>query len=235
MFTTGWYMRLCRQILGPVAKAGLLTVLLTTLLALVLAGPLAAAPLRLMAFGDSLTHGYGLPAGETFPDQLEAALRADGLEVTVINAGNSGDTTAGGRARLDWALADRPDAVILELGANDGLRGLDPAATYDNLDAIMARLAAEGLPVLIAGMLAPPNLGREYGDAFNSVYPRLAEEYDAPLYPFFLEGVALQPKLNQADGIHPNAEGVAEIVRRIKPLVIALLADGAGPRRAAAN
>lgn len=184
----------------------------------------AAEPVRLMAFGDSLTHGYGLPAGETFPEQLEAALRADGLNVEVLNAGNSGETTAGGLARLDWALADDPDAVILELGANDGLRGLDPGATYDNLDAILTRLTEdEGLPVLLAGMLAPPNLGSEYGEAFNAVYPRLAKKHDVPFYPFFLEGVAMQPELNQSDGIHPNAEGVAEIVKRIKPHAIRLL------------
>ena len=182
-----------------------------------------AETVRLMAFGDSLTHGYGLAAGDTFPEQLEAALTAEGLDVLVINAGNSGDTTAAGRARLDWALADNPTAVILELGANDGLRGLDPAATYDNLDAIMDRLSAAGLPVLIAGMLAPPNLGREYGEAFNSVFPRLAEKYRVPLYPFFLDGVALVPELNQPDGIHPNAAGVAEIVRRIKPQVVELV------------
>jgi len=229
-------MRPCRRISASRAKALLLGGLAAALLATLSAAPATAAPQRLLAFGDSLTHGYGLPAGETFPEQLEAALRADGHDVTVINAGNSGDTTAGGRARLDWALADRPDAVILELGANDGLRGLDPAATYDNLDAIMARLTGAGLPVLIAGMLAPPNLGREYGDAFNAVFPRLAEKYAAPLYPFFLDGVAAQAKLNQADGIHPNAAGVAEIVRRIKPQVVALLADeAAAPRRAAAN
>ncbi|WP_193366888.1 arylesterase [Pelagibius marinus] len=194
-------------------------------LAVLVTGGAAAAeePLRLMAYGDSLTHGYGLAAGETFPEQLEAALKAEGLDVEVMNAGNSGDTTAGGLARLDWALADDPDAVILELGANDGLRGLDPQATFDNLDAIMARFTEEGLPVLIAGMLAPPNLGREYGEAFNAVYPRLAKKYDAPFYPFFLDGVAMEPSLNQSDGIHPNAEGVAEIVARIKPHVVRLL------------
>lgn len=197
--------------------------LLLGLLAAAPALPAAAEPVRLMAFGDSLTHGYGLPSGETFPEQLEAVLRADGLDVVVLNAGNSGDTTAGGLARLDWALADDPDAVVLELGANDGLRGLDPEATYDNLDAIMAKFTEAGLPVLIAGMLAPPNLGREYGETFNAVYPRLAEKYDAPLYPFFLEGVAMQRALNQGDGIHPNAEGVAEIVARIKPYVVRLL------------
>jgi acyl-CoA thioesterase-1 len=199
------------------------TAALLALLMLPAAVPAAAAPVKLMAFGDSLVHGYGLPAGETFPEQLEEALREEGLEVEVLNAGNSGDTSAGGRARLDWALADDPDAVILELGANDGLRGLDPQATYDNLDAILTRLKDEGLPVLLAGMLAPPNLGREYADAFNAVYPRLAKKHDVPLYPFFLDGVAMEPDLNQSDGIHPNAEGVAEIVERIKPHVIRLL------------
>lgn len=196
------------------------------LLSLVLvaaAAPAAADPVRLMAFGDSLTHGYGLGPGETFPEQLEAALRADGFDVTVLNAGNSGDTTAGGLARLDWALADDPDAMILELGANDGLRGLDPEATYANLDAMLAKLKDAGLPVLLTGMLAPPNLGREYGEAFNTVYPRLAEKHDVPLYPFFLDGVAAERALNQGDGIHPNAAGVAEIVARIKPHVVRLL------------
>jgi acyl-CoA thioesterase I len=207
------------------------------LLALATALPAAAEPLRLLAFGDSLVHGYGLPAGETFPEQLEAALRADGLDVSVINGGNSGDTTAGGLARLDWALADDPDAVILELGANDGLRGLDPAATYDNLDAMLTKLKDAGLPVLLAGMLAPPNLGREYGEAFNAVYPRLAKKHEVPLYPFFLEGVAAQRALNQGDGIHPNAAGVAEIVARIKPHVVRLLesAESLAERPASGN
>ncbi len=214
---------------GPAGWGGLLL----GLMLLVTDGTAAAAPARLMAYGDSLTHGYGLPAGETFPEQLEAALRDAGLDVTVINAGNSGETSAGGRARLDWALADAPDAVILELGANDGLRGLDPAATYDNLDAMLARLTSEGLPVLLAGMLAPPNLGREYGEDFNAVYPRLAEKHGVPLYPFFLDGVALVPELNQADGIHPNAAGVAVIVERIAPHVIRLLENADLARRGA--
>ncbi len=214
---------------GPAGWGGLLL----GLMLLVTDGTAAAAPARLMAYGDSLTHGYGLPAGETFPEQLEAALRDAGLDVTVINAGNSGETSAGGRARLDWALADAPDAVILELGANDGLRGLDPAATYDNLDAMLTRLTSEGLPVLLAGMLAPPNLGREYGEDFNAVYPRLAEKHGVPLYPFFLDGVALVPELNQADGIHPNAAGVAVIVKRIAPHVIRLLENADLARRGA--
>ncbi len=214
---------------GPAGWGGLLL----GLMLLVTDGTAAAAPARLMAYGDSLTHGYGLPAGETFPEQLEAALRDAGLDVTVINAGNSGETSAGGRARLDWALADAPDAVILELGANDGLRGLDPAATYDNLDAMLTRLTSEGLPVLLAGMLAPPNLGREYGEDFNALYPRLAEKHGVPLYPFFLDGVALVPELNQADGIHPNAAGVAVIVERIAPHVIRLLENADIARRGA--
>lgn len=197
--------------------------------------PAAAEPIRVMAFGDSLTHGYGLAPGETFPEQLEAALRDDGFDVTVLNAGNSGDTTAGGLARLDWALADDPDAVILELGANDGLRGLDPEATYANLDAMLAKLLNAGVPVLLAGMLAPPNLGREYGEAFNAIYPRLAAEHGVPLYPFFLEGVAAQRALNQGDGIHPNAKGVAEIVAGIKPYVVDLLKSEALAGRAAAG
>lgn len=183
----------------------------------------AQEPLRLMVFGDSLTHGYGLSAGEPFPDQLEVALQARDQEVTVINSGNSGDTTASGRSRLEWALADKPHAVIVELGANDGLRGLEPSQTYENLDAIVARFKQDGIPVLLAGMLAPRNLGQEYVDEFDSVYPRLAEKHDVALYPFFLEGVALNRDLNQADGTHPNKEGVAVIVSKILPHVEELL------------
>ena len=183
-----------------------------------------AAQIKLLAFGDSLIHGYGLDAGATFPEQLESALRAQGIDVRVINGGNSGDTTAGGRSRLDWALADKPDAVLIELGANDGLRGLDPGQTYDNLDAILTRLAAAKLPVLLAGMLAPRNLGTEYTQEFDSVFPRLAEKHGVPLYPFFLDGVALDPSLNQADGIHPNPAGVKILVERISPQVIDLIA-----------
>jgi acyl-CoA thioesterase I len=183
-----------------------------------------AAPVKLLAFGDSLIHGYGLDAGATFPEQLESALQARGFDVRVINAGNSGDTTAGGRSRLDWALADKPDAVLVELGANDGLRGLDPAQTYDNLDAILARLSAKKLPVLLAGMLAPRNLGAEYTQEFDSVFPRLAKKHGVLLYPFFLDGVALDPSLNQADGIHPNPAGVKVLVERIAPRIIELIA-----------
>ncbi len=184
----------------------------------------AGEAVRVTALGDSLTAGYGLPADETFTVQLEIALRAAGAKVTIANAGVSGDTTAGGLARLDWVMADEPELVIVELGANDGLRGLDPAMTYRNLDRILARLAAAGARVLLAGMYAPPNLGREYGEAFDTIYPRLAEKHGVALYPFFLEGVATDPALNQHDGIHPNAAGVAAIVERITPYVLALLA-----------
>ena len=184
----------------------------------------AAKETRLLAFGDSLTSGWGLAARDAFPAQLERALHAAGrTDVRVIASGVAGDTSAGGRARLAWSLADRPDAAIVELGANDGLRGLDPASTYDNLDAILTELKRRNIPVLLAGMYAPPNLGREYGRAFNAVYPRLAERHGVPLYPFFLDGVAVEPHLNQPDGIHPNEKGVAVIVERILPYVMKTL------------
>lgn len=195
------------------------------------APPAAAESLRILAFGDSLVHGYGLPAGETFPEQLEAALKRRGLAVEVVNAGNSGDTTAAGRARLDWALAEEPDLVLVELGANDSLRGIDPADTRRNLDDILTRLRARSLPVLLAGMRAPRNLGDEYAAEFDSVFPDLADKHGATLYPFFLDGVALDPALNQSDGIHPNRDGVAVIVENILPTVEAMvraLADGDG-------
>lgn len=183
-----------------------------------------AKEIRLLAFGDSLTSGWGLAARDAFPAQLERALHAAGRKnVRVIASGVAGDTSAGGRARLAWSLADRPDVAIVELGANDGLRGIDPASTYGNLDAILAELKRRGIPVLLTGMYAPPNLGSEYGEAFNAIYPRLAERHGVVLYPFFLEGVAVEPALNQPDGIHPNAEGVAVIVERILPYVMRVL------------
>jgi len=184
----------------------------------------AAAPATIVVLGDSLAAGFGLrDEGEAFPARLEAALMARGRAVRVINAGVSGDTTAGGRSRLDWALADRPDLVIVELGGNDGLRGIDPAVTLANLDDVLARLKAQGVRALLAGMLAPPNLGRAYGDAFNAVFPRLAERHGVAFYPFFLDGVAAERALNQPDGIHPNPAGVAVIVARILPAVEAAL------------
>ena len=190
-----------------------------------------AAELRLLALGDSLTAGYGLPQEDAFPARLQQALAERGYAVEVLNGGVSGDTTAGGLARLDWALADQPDAVLLELGSNDGLRGIDPASTRENLAAILDRLTAAGVPTLIAGMYAPPNLGPEYGEAFNAIYPDLAERYDAPLYDFFLEGVAAVPELNQLDGIHPNADGVKVIVEGIVPHVVELLETAMAERQ----
>lgn len=194
-------------------------------LALAAAGGAAAAeePQHLLVLGDSLTAGYGLPRAQAFPARLEAALKSAGRKVEVIDAGVSGDTTAGGLARLDWALTPTPDAAIVELGANDGLRGLDPKLTFANLDAILAGLKERRVKVLLAGMLAPPNLGRDYGDEFNAIFPRLAERHSVALYPFFLDGVAAVPELNQADGLHPNAQGVEVVVRRILPDVLKLL------------
>jgi acyl-CoA thioesterase I len=190
-------------------------------LALLASEPAAAQPLKILALGDSLTAGYGLPPGQGFAPQLERALKESGVEAQVIDAGVSGDTSAGGLARLDWALADAPDLVILELGANDMLRGVDPAETRANLDAILAKLREAGPRVLLAGMRAAPNLGPDYGGAFEGLYAELATKYDVPLYPFFLEGVATDPDLNLADGLHPNEAGVGEIVRRILPHVLA--------------
>lgn len=180
-----------------------------------------------MLFGDSLVAGYGLPAEDAIPANLEAALADRGIAATVLNAGVSGDTTAGGVSRLAWALADDPDFVVVELGANDGLRGIDPANTRQNLDTILSELDAAGVPALLAGMLAPRNLGPEYAAEFDALYPELAEKHDVPLYPFFLEGVALEPSLNQPDGIHPNAAGVDAIVERFTPVLIEAL-DAAG-------
>lgn len=181
---------------------------------------------RLVILGDSLTAGYGLMEKEAFPARLEAYLRKLGYAVEVEGAGVSGDTTAGGLARLDWSVGKDADAVIVELGGNDALRGLSPALTQENLRKIVHQLSARGVPVLLAGMWAPPNMGRDYADAFNAVFPTVAEEYDVPLYPFFLDGVAADPRLNQADMIHPNAAGVEIIVERIAPYVIALLELG---------
>ena len=184
-----------------------------------------AAPIKILALGDSLTAGYGLAQGDGFCPQLEKALRAAGRDVTVIDGGVSGDTTADGLARLDWTLADKPDVVIVELGANDALRGLDPAQAKANLAAILGRLRKQGYIVLLAGMKAPRNLGPEYDQAFDAIYPDLARRYGVALYPFFLDGVAAQPALIQADGLHPNPAGVAVIVKRILPAVEKVLAQ----------
>jgi acyl-CoA thioesterase-1 len=199
------------------------------LLFLTLTGATMAAPVTILALGDSLTAGFGLEASAAFPARLEEKLKAKGHDVTIVNAGVSGDTAAAGLARLDWALTEDIDALIVELGANDALRGLDPSQTESAMDQILAKAAARDLPVLLTGMRAPPNLGQDYTAAFDRLYTRLAEKHGAMLYPFFLDGVAAQPGLNQPDGIHPNGKGVDIIVERIMPSVENLV------RRAAKN
>lgn len=186
--------------------------------------PASAEPIRILGLGDSLMAGYGLPDDDAFPTRLEAALRAAGHDVRVINAGVSGDTTAGGAARLGWSLSEAPDAAIVELGGNDGLRGIPPEDTRRNLEAILTTLADKDIPVLFTGMLAPPNMGREYGDDFARVFEELAGAHDVVYYPFFLDGVAGDLSLNQPDGIHPNRAGVDVIVDRILPYAETLLA-----------
>jgi len=187
------------------------------------ASPVAARTIRLVVLGDSLTAGLGLPPGKAFPDRLQAALRARGLDVDVLNAGVSGDTAADGLGRYDWAVPANADALIVELGANDMLRGLEPEATKKALSAILDKAHAARLPTLIAGMRGAPNLGAEYDRAFDAIYPALAKDHDVALYPFFLDGVAGDSKLNQADGMHPTAEGVGVIVERIAPSVEEIL------------
>ncbi|MGB6908590.1 MAG: arylesterase, partial [Methyloceanibacter sp.] len=178
----------------------------------------------IVAFGDSLTAGYGLAQDQAFPAQLQRALRARGQEVKVVNAGVSGDTAVAGLARLDWSLPDDASAVIIELGANDALQGLDPQATKATLETIITQVQARGLPILLAGMEAPRNMGQDYVDAFGAIYPDLAARYDLLLYPFFLDGVALDNGLTLDDGLHPNAQGVARIVQGMLPQVEELLA-----------
>jgi acyl-CoA thioesterase-1 len=177
-------------------------------------------PIRILAFGASIVAGYGLNGPDALPAQLETALRARGIDATVINSGVSGETSAGGLARLDWALAEDPDLVIVDLGGNDALRGIDPKTMEANLDAIVARLQQEKRGVLIAGMLAPPNLGTDYAAAFNAVFRDVAKRHDVVLYPFILDGVVMDSGLNQEDGIHPNAAGVKVIVERMLPAVL---------------
>lgn len=196
------------------------------LLALTAVGA-AAAPVTILALGDSLTAGLGVGPAEAFPVRLEAALRAKGHDVKVINAGVSGDTAADGAARLDWALAEPVNAVIVELGANDALRGLPVAQAEQALDRLLAALAAKKLPVLLAGMRAPPNMGPEYQADFDGMYQRLAAKHGVLLYPFFLDGVAADPKLNQGDGMHPSPAGVDVIVARMLPSVEQLLGKAA--------
>ncbi|WFU72860.1 MULTISPECIES: arylesterase [unclassified Bradyrhizobium] len=183
----------------------------------------ATKPVKLVVLGDSLSAGLGLPGQEAFPIKLQKALQAKGITVDMTNAGVSGDTSSGGRDRLDWSVPDGTDGVIVELGANDALRGIDPDLTRKALTDIVARLKERKIPVMLCGMLAPPNYGAEYAARFNSIYPDLAKTFDVPLYPFFLDGVAADAKLNQADGIHPTAAGVDIIVGRIMPTVEAFV------------
>lgn len=189
------------------------------LAAFLLPAAAAAKPPLILVLGDSLTAGYGLAAADSFPVRLEAALARAGLAARVVNGGVSGDTTAGGLRRVDWLMVQKPDLVIVEFGGNDGIRGLDPRETGRNLDGIIARVRRHGARVLLTGMLAPPNLGREYGAAFDAVFPRLAKKHKVAFYPFFLDGVVAKPSLNLSDGIHPNAKGVSVIVERILPYV----------------
>jgi acyl-CoA thioesterase-1 len=210
-FGTGWW---------ALSAYGLLALIVN----LTAPGMARAAPLRILAFGDSLTAGYNLPPGQSFADQLEAALKAKGYDVTVIQGGVSGDTSSGGKARLDWVLGGaKPDHVIVELGANDALRGIAPEQTEANLDAILTNLQGKHVPVLLAGMLAPPNLGADYGKRFNGLYPALAKKHDVPLYPFFLDGVAAHPDLQLQDGMHPTVQGVGVMVKNMLPAITAWL------------
>jgi acyl-CoA thioesterase I len=207
-------------------------------LALIAAGPAlaqtpavnAARPIKMVVLGDSLSAGLGLLASAAFPERLEKSLRTNGIAVDMTNAGVSSDTSSGGRDRLGWSVPDGTDAVIVELGANDALRGIDPAVTRSALSDILTRLKARGIAVLLCGMIAPPNYGADYSARFNTIYPDLAKAFAVPLYPFFLEGVATDAHLNQADGLHPTAEGVDVIVRNILPTVQAFLRTISGQR-----
>lgn len=220
-------------------RAAALMLALAALSAAPLTASLAAAaasePLKVVALGDSLTAGYGLSASAAFPARLQKALAEHGIDAEIVNAGVSGDTASGGRDRLDWSVSDGTQAVILELGANDALRGVAPEVTRAALDDILTRLKARNIPVLLAGMYAGRNFGADYTEAFDRIYPELAEAHGVPLYPFFLDGVAGEARLNQRDGIHPTAEGVDEIVRRILPTVERFLRGVAESRLGSAH
>jgi len=189
-----------------------------------------AKPIKMVVLGDSLSAGLGLSASAAFPERLQKALKSKGIDADIINAGVSGDTSSGGRDRLDWSVPEGTRAVLVELGANDALRGIDPAVTRAALADILTRLKARNISVLLCGMLAPPNYGTDYSARFNEVYPDLAKSFGVPLYPFFLEGVATEARLNQRDGIHPTAEGVDVIVKNILPTVEAFLGTISGQR-----
>jgi acyl-CoA thioesterase-1 len=218
-------------------RAGLVHMLVLAL-ALAAAGTAVAetpadsgrTPVKMVVLGDSLSAGLGLPGPSAFPDRLQNALKSKGIDVDMINAGVSGDTSSGGRDRLDWSVPEGTQAVIVELGANDALRGIDPAVTRAALSDILTRLKARKISVLLCGMVAPPNYGSDYAARFNAIYPELAKAFGVPLYRFFLEGVASDATLNQADGIHPTAEGVDVIVKNILPTVQALVGTISGQR-----
>jgi acyl-CoA thioesterase-1 len=190
----------------------------------------AGRPIKMVVLGDSLSAGLGLSASGAFPARLQKALKTRGIDVDMINAGVSGDTTSGGRDRLDWSVPEGTEAVILELGANDALRGIDPNVTRSALSDILTRLKARKIAVLLCGMVAPPNYGADYSAQFNAIYPDLAKAFQVPLYPFFLEGVAADARLNQADGLHPTAEGIDRIVKNILPTVEAFVSTISGQR-----
>jgi acyl-CoA thioesterase-1 len=200
-------------------KAALLHVIVIAALAAGSGTAATAKTLQLVGFGDSLMAGYQLPQSESYTAQLERALKEKGHDVVIANAGVSGDTSAAGLSRVDWSVPDGTDGVILELGANDALRGISPNETEKNLDAIITRLKDRNIPVLLAGMIAPPNMGGDYGERYNGIYKRLAEKHDIALYPFFLDGVVTQPSLQLDDGMHPNAKGVGVMVERSLPAV----------------
>lgn len=211
------------------------TVLATVMMLVSTGADAASNPKKLLIFGDSLVAGYGLPPGVAFPDQLQDAFDQDNANIQIVNGGISGDTMAGGASRIAWSLADRPDAVVVVLGGNDALRGLSPENMNAQLDSIIAAIQDQGLPLLVAGMFAPANMGAEFGARFEQAFidaindARQQLDYSGAgyldFYPFFLDGVALDPMLNQGDGIHPNEKGVAEIVRRIKPSIETLIAQ----------
>jgi acyl-CoA thioesterase-1 len=192
-----------------------------------------SAPVKLTVLGDSLAAGYGISPDQAFPARLQAALKAHGRTVTVLNQGVSGDTTAGGLDRLDWMLADKPDIVLVELGGNDALRGIDPNTTEKNLAAIVEKLQAAHVTVWLAGMMAPRNLGSDYVTAFDGLYKRIADKYKVPLYPFILDGVAQDPALNQADGLHPNPRGAEIVADKLLPFVTKNLDDASAVHRSA--
>jgi len=212
-------------------------VVLLGMVVAVVGGPLVqtpaaaeAKPIKMVVLGDSLSAGLGLSASGAFPERLQKALKTNGIMVDMINAGVSGDTASGGRDRLDWSVPEGTQAVIVELGANDALRGTDPTVTRAALTDIVTRLKARGIAVLLCGMVAPPNYGSDYSARFNAIYPDLAKKFGVPLYPFFLEGVVADASLNQADGMHPTAEGIDVIVKNILPAVEAFLGAISGQR-----